>query len=195
MCVCNALTAAELGHWSLNHTVHHLALMQVNLLAVFYMFGALMYDPVRRAATITSIHMRPGCLCGVWTAGGRAADAGGADCHHCLCVCAIPRGGADASDVHQPPVCQHARHLQLSLHSFEFAADRFAAALGHGLALQRALVKLTNVWCAGGCTLHCHAQDNLSFPIYDALYSAVHHTHPTLLQRLDALQALDKREQ
>jgi STE24 endopeptidase len=57
---------------------------------------------------------------------------------------------------------------------FEFQADRFAAELGHTAGLKSGLVKLN--------------EDNLGFPIYDWLYSAWHHSHPTLLQRLDALK-------
>lgn len=56
---------------------------------------------------------------------------------------------------------------------FEFQADAFAVSLGHTDALGSALVKLN--------------KDNLSFPLADPLYSAFHHSHPTLLERLEAL--------
>jgi len=61
----------------------------------------------------------------------------------------------------------------LSRH-FEFQADEFAANLGKANDLQGALVKLNN--------------DNLSFPIYDWLYSAWHHSHPPVLERIEALK-------
>lgn len=64
----------------------------------------------------------------------------------------------------------------LSRH-FEFEADRFAKQLGHAINLKSSLVKLN--------------LDNLGFPVYDWLYSSWHHSHPTLLQRLNAL---DKTE-
>ncbi|KAF2903335.1 hypothetical protein ILUMI_02861 [Ignelater luminosus] len=57
---------------------------------------------------------------------------------------------------------------------FEFQADAFALKLGKADPLQRALVQLN--------------KDNLGFPIYDSLFSAWHHSHPPLLQRLVALQ-------
>ncbi len=57
---------------------------------------------------------------------------------------------------------------------FEYQADAFAVSLGHSLPLRSALVKLN--------------KDNLSFPIADPLFSAFHHSHPTLLERLRALQ-------
>jgi STE24 endopeptidase len=59
---------------------------------------------------------------------------------------------------------------------FEFQADEFASkTLGRGEKLASALIKLNN--------------DNLSFPIYDHLYSGWHHSHPPLLQRLAAIRA------
>ena len=58
---------------------------------------------------------------------------------------------------------------------FEFQADDFAATiLGRGPQLQSALIKLNN--------------DNLGFPIYDWLYSAWHHSHPPILERLEVLK-------
>merc|ERR1719192_944117 len=61
----------------------------------------------------------------------------------------------------------------LSRH-FEFQADEFAAKLGKAADLAGALVKLNN--------------DNLGFPIYDWLYSAWHHSHPPVLERMEALK-------
>lgn len=60
---------------------------------------------------------------------------------------------------------------------FEFEADAFAKRLNRADKLKSALVKL-NV-------------DNLGFPVYDEWYSRWHHSHPTLLQRLDALDKTD----
>ncbi len=57
---------------------------------------------------------------------------------------------------------------------FEYQADAFALSLGHSKSLSSALV-----------TLH---QDNLGFPVADPLYSAFHHSHPTLLERLQVLK-------
>ncbi|XP_077276239.1 CAAX prenyl protease 1 homolog [Temnothorax americanus] len=56
---------------------------------------------------------------------------------------------------------------------YEFQADRFATKLGHGEPLKAALVKLQ--------------KDNLSFPIYDKLYSCWNHSHPPMLERLEAI--------
>ncbi|XP_011497778.1 PREDICTED: CAAX prenyl protease 1 homolog [Ceratosolen solmsi marchali] len=61
--------------------------------------------------------------------------------------------------------------------NFEFQADKYARSLGHSDALKRALIKLH--------------KDNLGYPLYDKLYSNYHHSHPPLLERLDALQKDD----
>ncbi|KAK4883589.1 hypothetical protein RN001_006908 [Aquatica leii] len=58
---------------------------------------------------------------------------------------------------------------------FEFQADTFAKNLGKAEPLQSALVQLN--------------KDNLGFPVYDSLFSAWHHSHPPLLQRLNALKS------
>lgn len=57
--------------------------------------------------------------------------------------------------------------------TFEYQADAFAKNLGYSKELAKALIKL-NI-------------DNLGFPVYDWMYSAWNHSHPTLLQRLDRL--------
>ena len=62
---------------------------------------------------------------------------------------------------------------------FEYQADDFAKGLGYKDYLSTALTKLH--------------KDNLSFPIADPVFSAFHHSHPTLLERLSALS--DKKEQ
>lgn len=56
----------------------------------------------------------------------------------------------------------------------EFAADRFSADLGYADLLCSSLIKL--------------GKDNLSLPIDDPLYSAVHHSHPPTPERIAALQ-------
>ncbi|KAI1287310.1 CAAX prenyl protease 1 -like protein [Halotydeus destructor] len=64
----------------------------------------------------------------------------------------------------------------LSRH-FEFEADAFAKKLNRAAALRGALIKLN--------------KDNLSFPVYDTLYSMWHHSHPPLLERIAALGKID----
>lgn len=59
----------------------------------------------------------------------------------------------------------------------EFQADAFAKKLGFAKPLESGLIRLHN--------------DNLGFPVYDSLYSAWHHTHPQLLERLEAISKTD----
>lgn len=57
---------------------------------------------------------------------------------------------------------------------FEFEADNFAVALDYPNELKSALIKL--------------GKDNLDYPIYDKLYSAWYHSHPTLLHRIENIK-------
>lgn len=60
---------------------------------------------------------------------------------------------------------------------FEFQADAFAKLLNRAADLRSALIKLN--------------RDNLGFPVHDWLFSAWHHSHPPLLERIHALGKLD----
>nr|XP_042898833.1 CAAX prenyl protease 1 homolog isoform X2 [Parasteatoda tepidariorum] len=60
---------------------------------------------------------------------------------------------------------------------FEFQADAFAKELHRAADLRSALIKLN--------------RDNLGFPVHDWLFSAWHHSHPPLLQRIRALGKID----
>ncbi|XP_041463404.1 CAAX prenyl protease 1 homolog [Lytechinus variegatus] len=60
---------------------------------------------------------------------------------------------------------------------FEFQADAFAKSLHKASFLRMALIKLH--------------KDNLGFPVADWLFSAVHYSHPPLLERLGALGKTD----
>lgn len=62
----------------------------------------------------------------------------------------------------------------------EFQADAFAKKLGHSVNLKSALIKLN--------------EDNLGFPVYDPIYSAWHHSHPPILERISALEDKEKED-
>ncbi|XP_023954330.1 CAAX prenyl protease 1 homolog [Bicyclus anynana] len=57
---------------------------------------------------------------------------------------------------------------------FEFEADNFAVSLNYPTELRSALIKL--------------GKDNLDYPIYDKIYSAWYHSHPTLLHRIENIK-------
>lgn len=63
---------------------------------------------------------------------------------------------------------------------FEFQADQFAVDLGKGKCLELALLQLY--------------KDNLTFPIYDNLYSTWHHSHPPLLERISAIREAEAKQ-
>ncbi|XP_014486841.1 PREDICTED: CAAX prenyl protease 1 homolog [Dinoponera quadriceps] len=63
---------------------------------------------------------------------------------------------------------------------FEFQADKFAATLGHGQYLKTSLLKLQ--------------EDNLEFPLYDKLYSTWHHSHPPVIERIEAISEIIRKE-
>ncbi|CAK1555156.1 unnamed protein product [Leptosia nina] len=65
---------------------------------------------------------------------------------------------------------------------YEFEADNFAVSLDYGKELKSSLLKL--------------GKDNLDYPIYDKLFSAWYHSHPTLLHRMENIkkQMANKKE-
>ncbi|KFK30712.1 hypothetical protein AALP_AA6G017800 [Arabis alpina] len=69
--------------------------------------------------------------------------------------------------------------LNLVSRAFEFQADAFAVKLGYAKDLRPALVKLQ--------------EENLSAMNTDPLYSAYHYSHPPLVERLRAIDGLDKK--
>lgn len=62
---------------------------------------------------------------------------------------------------------------------YEFQADNFAASLGHSEELKQALKKLD--------------AKNRSAVNVDAWYSAYHHSHPPLVERLAAIDDMSKK--
>jgi len=61
----------------------------------------------------------------------------------------------------------------------EFEADEFAVNLGYGASLRSGLIKLQ--------------EENLGTMVPDWLYSAYHHSHPPLVQRLAAIDSVKKK--
>lgn len=60
---------------------------------------------------------------------------------------------------------------------FEYQSDAYAKNKGYQEELKTALVKLNS--------------DNLGFPVHDELYSKFNHSHPTLMERIKALEKDD----
>nr|CAI5864815.1 unnamed protein product [Callosobruchus analis] len=62
---------------------------------------------------------------------------------------------------------------------FEFQADDFAVKLKKANALERALLQLN--------------KDNMGFPVNDKLFSAWHHSHPPLLERITVIRESSRK--
>ncbi|VEN52480.1 unnamed protein product [Callosobruchus maculatus] len=62
---------------------------------------------------------------------------------------------------------------------FEFQADDFAVKLKKADALERALLQLN--------------KDNMGFPVNDKLFSAWHHSHPPLLERITVIRESSRK--
>ena len=66
--------------------------------------------------------------------------------------------------------------INLLIRKYEYSADAFAANMGLKSLLISSLIKIT--------------KDNKSYPIYDPLYSIFHKHHPSVLERIYALEIL-----
>ncbi|VDD82460.1 unnamed protein product [Mesocestoides corti] len=67
------------------------------------------------------------------------------------------------------------------LRKFEFQADAFAVSIKPGEKLKNALLVLT--------------KDNLSFPVYDWLYSLCNLSHPSIIERIKAIDEAEKKKE
>ncbi|XP_074033348.1 CAAX prenyl protease 1 homolog [Leptinotarsa decemlineata] len=140
-----AVLSHELGHWSHNHIIKNLILMQVNLFLLFAGFSVMFkYPPLYRALGFYTVQP---VLVGLFV----------------------------VLQYVMMPYNTLLTFLMICLsRKFEFQADDFAVNLGKAKPLERALLQLN--------------KDNLGFPINDDMYSAWHHSHPPLLERISVLQ-------
>lgn len=70
--------------------------------------------------------------------------------------------------------------MNLITRTFEYQADKFAVEQGRATDLKKSLVNLH--------------KENLSSLVVDALYSAKEYNHPTLGERISAIDAIDKKD-
>ena len=158
-----AVLGHELGHWKLNHVMKNIIIGQVQIFLMFALFAYLSKSrPLYEAFGFTN--SQP-VLIGL--------------------MVVLSYITAPYSAVIGFLMSVLSRHFEFQVSStfinkrgnsinILLQADEFAAKLGKAKDLQSALVKLNN--------------DNLSFPIYDWLYSAWHHSHPPVLERIEALK-------
>ena len=148
-----AVLGHELGHWKLNHVLKNIVIAELQIFAMFALFGYLYKSQL------------------LYTAFGFAEGE-----------MPVLIGLMIILQFITAPYNAVLDFLMTALsRRFEFQADDFAATvLGRSEKLQSALVKLNN--------------DNLGFPVYDWLYSAWHHSHPPILERLAVLKTKTKQD-
>ena len=164
-----AVLGHELGHWKLNHVLKNMIIAEAHIFAMFALFGYLYQHQMLFTAFGFQDGERP-VLIGLMII---------------LQFITAPYNAVldFASTSNTFMMVKFLKYLNKYFffsvtalsRRFEFQADDFAATiLGRGPQLQSALIKLNN--------------DNLGFPIYDWLYSAWHHSHPPILERLAVLK-------
>ncbi|KAJ8933637.1 hypothetical protein NQ314_013900 [Rhamnusium bicolor] len=140
-----AVLSHELGHWSHNHIIKNLIVMQINLFLLFAGFSIMFkYPPLYKAL---GFYRTQPVLVGLFVV---------------------------LQYVMMPYNTLLSFLMTCLSRKFEFQADNFAVNLGNADPLERALLQLN--------------KDNLGFPINDDLYSAWHHSHPPLLERIAVLR-------
>ena len=146
-----AVLAHEIGHWRLNHTVKNLALLQLQTLSLFWLFGQTLH--------------RPQLYRDFGFGGTRSTYVG-------LLIFQF---------LFSPIAHVSAFLMNVVSRRFEYQADAYAVQLGYGEELKTGLI-----------ALH---RNNKGTMINDPWWSAYHHSHPPVLDRLKAIDAaMAKRE-
>ncbi|KAJ3158481.1 CAAX prenyl protease 1 [Irineochytrium annulatum] len=144
------ILAHELGHWQMNHLPRRLAMVQIQLFLIFYLFSHF----VRSPAFFSSF---------------------GFDTQP------IMVGIILFMYLYQPLDSIASFLMNVSSRAHEFEADAYAKKLGYKEVLSSGLIKIS--------------QKNLGNLNPDHLYSAWHHSHPGLVERLEALKKGEDKSQ
>ncbi|GAA95272.1 uncharacterized protein L969DRAFT_45748 [Mixia osmundae IAM 14324] len=163
-----AVLAHELGHWKLNHTLRMMGSAQVILLVNLSLISLVLFSPSLYAA----FGFRP-----EMTLAQKYLSLSADPSEHLpiivgLMLSQFLLGPLDT-------LLQFANNWQSRV--MEYEADAFAKNLGYAQQLKVGLIRLMS--------------KNSAVLTYDALYSAFHHSHPTLIERLAALEQIDKKSQ
>eukprot|EP01105_Mastigella_eilhardi_P015865 TRINITY_DN3630_c0_g1_i1.p1 TRINITY_DN3630_c0_g1~~TRINITY_DN3630_c0_g1_i1.p1 ORF type:complete len:437 (-),score=128.43 TRINITY_DN3630_c0_g1_i1:58-1254(-) len=143
-----AVLGHELGHWYHSHIYKNLAVAQLYLLLLLFLFSRFVNSPYLYEAL--GFHTRPVLI-----------------------------GLTVFMSLYEP--IDHAFHLLMNYMSrrLEYQADAFATDLKRDLV--PALVKLN--------------KENLSTLVVDPLFSFYHYSHPTLVERIEAINARKQKRQ
>ncbi|AGO10617.1 AaceriABR163Wp [[Ashbya] aceris (nom. inval.)] len=160
-----AVMCHEIGHWKLNHILQRLLVSQATTLFTLTFFSALYVN--------TSLYEAFGFFVGPNPSSDSAR----------VVVGTIPVfvGFLLFNDVFQPANAALQFIVNLLMQRQELQADEFAKKLGYQDAMGSALILL--------------ARENLGSPDLDKLYSAYHSSHPSMVERLRALQYKPAKKQ
>lgn len=147
-----AIIGHEIGHWSLNHNLKNLIIIQINTLITFRLFASVQYNTVLFESF------------GFYNNTSQSS---------------IFIGLLLFQFIYSP--ISHLTGLLMHILSrhFEYEADKYGVIQGFGQGLKDGLIQLF--------------KENKSSPIRDTLYSTYHDSHPTMLQRIDYINMLQKK--
>lgn len=159
-----AVLAHEIGHWQKNHLLHMLAFSEIHCFVIFSLFTAAYQNK------------------SLYSAFGFYVGTGSSNATHMVITPELPVmiGFMLFNDLLQPLDCLMRFTTNLISRLYEFQADAYAKGLGYATDLCKALINL-------------HIK-NLSTLNVDPLYSSYHYSHPTLPERLDALEYVSTKK-
>ncbi|SCU89567.1 LAFA_0E19152g1_1 [Lachancea sp. 'fantastica'] len=159
-----AVLAHEIGHWQKNHILRMLAFSEVHIAFLFSLFTAAYQNKSLYAAF------------GFYLGQGAPANAA------TVITPQLPVliGFMLFNDLLQPLECGLNFGINLMSRLHEYQADAYAKNLGYTKDLCRALINLQ--------------VKNLSTMNVDPLFSSYHYSHPTLPERLEALDYISERK-
>lgn len=163
-----AVLAHEIGHWQKNHIVNMLFISQVHIFAIFSLFTSVYRN--------VSFYKTFGFNVGF----NEILNAAGSSTTVYTPDFPIIIGFMLFNDLLTPMECGMNFVMSLISRLHEYQADAYAKALGYTQNLGRALINLQI--------------KNLSTMDVDPLYSSYHYSHPTLAERLTAIDFVNEKK-
>lgn len=162
-----AVLAHEIGHWQKNHIIRMIVFSQLHIFFVFHLFASVYRN--------LSLYNTFGFFIGEASAINMAGSTKVFTPEFPIII-----GFLLFNDLLMPLECVMQFVMSLFSRYHEYQADEYASGLGYTQSLGRALI-----------TLHIK---NLSTMNVDSWYSSYHHSHPTLPERLQAIQYVPEKK-
>lgn len=165
-----AVLAHEIGHWQMNHILNMLVISQIHMIAIFKLFTSVYRnEPLYNAF-------------GFFVKNSDTASTALSNSDSVVFTQGFPIliGFILFNDLLTPLECILQFGMSLLQRKQEYQADGYAKKLGFSKDLSRALITLQI--------------KNLSTMSVDKLYSAYHYSHPTLAERLTALEYVSEKK-